>query len=90
MRNIQTDYSTEVYYQDGLLDVAAMVIITERGDCYLEWWDVEGNMQPLKDCPKDLRDLFFERAGVNYDYDKTQPKPGSQIRQAFQQSTGTS
>lgn len=65
MRDIQMDYTTEVYWQDGLLDVTAQVTIGKDGDYYLDWWDVEGNMQPRIDCPRQLRELLFELAEDN-------------------------
>ena len=59
------DYTTEVLWQDGLLDVTAQVTILKDGEYYLDWWDVEGNMQPRTDCPKKLQYLLFELAEDN-------------------------
>lgn len=63
MRNI--DYTTVVSVEQGLLTVEAQVTITGDGDYYLDWWDVEGNMEPRTDCPQKLEELLFELAEDN-------------------------
>ena len=59
------DYTTTVSVEQGFLSVEAQVTITGDGDFYVDWWDVEGNMQPRLDCPDYLQELLFEIAEDN-------------------------
>jgi hypothetical protein len=59
------DYTTEVLWQDGLLEVTAQVTISGDGDYYLDWWAVEGHMQPRMVCPDKMEELLFDLAEDN-------------------------
>lgn len=65
MRDIQTDYTTEVVVDQGFLEVVAQVTISKDGDYYLDTWWVEGRHMLVYHCPDKLQELLFELAEDN-------------------------
>lgn len=65
MRTKPKGYTTTVVTEQGLLEVTAQVTISEHGDYYLDWWDIEDSWQFTCDCPAKLKELLFELAEDN-------------------------
>lgn len=65
MRDIQTDYTTEVVVDQGFLEVVAQVTISKDGDYYLDRWWVDDKPMAANRCPNKLQELFFELAEDN-------------------------
>jgi hypothetical protein len=56
------DFTTEVSWEQGYLDVNAQVTINPNGDFYLDWWEVEGRLMHREDIPGELQEILFEIA----------------------------
>jgi hypothetical protein len=56
------DFTTEVSWEQGYLDVRAQVTINANGDFYLDWWEVEGKLMHRDEIPDKLQEILFEIA----------------------------
>ena len=56
------DFTTEVSWEQGYLDVNAQVTINSNGDFYLDWWEVEGKLMYRDEIPGELQEILFEIA----------------------------
>lgn len=61
------DFTTEVSWEQGYLDVKAQVTIkSTNGDFYLDWWEVEGKLMHRHDIPDALQEVLFDIAGDHF------------------------